>query len=97
YAIFEDGTDMYWARSRTLEYLSSVIPNLPQGVKAQLGPDATGLGWVYQYVLVDETRRRSLSELRSLQDRYIRYQLKSVPGVAEVAPIGGFEQQYQVN
>jgi copper/silver efflux system protein len=97
YAIFEDGTDMYWARSRTLEYLSGVLPNLPQGVKAEIGPDATGLGWVYQYVLVDRSGQRGRAELRSLQDWYIRYQLKSVPGVAEVAPIGGFEQQYQVN
>lgn len=97
YAIFEEGTDIYWARSRTLEYLSGVLPNLPQGVKAQIGPNATGLGWVFQYVLVDSSGQQSLADLRSLQDWYIRYRLKSVPGVAEVAPLGGFEKQYQVN
>jgi copper/silver efflux system protein len=97
YVIFEDGTDIYWARSRTLEYLSSVIPRLPQGVTTELGPDATGLGWVFQYALVDTTGNYSLSELRSLQDWYLRYHLKSVPGVAEVAPLGGFVRQYQVN
>jgi copper/silver efflux system protein len=97
YVIFEDGTDIYWARSRTLEYLSSVLPALPEGVKTELGPDATGLGWVYQYVLSDTTGRHSLAELRSYQDWYLRYYLKSVPGVAEVAPLGGFGKQYQVN
>jgi Cu(I)/Ag(I) efflux system membrane protein CusA/SilA len=97
YVIFEDDTDIYWARSRTLEYLSSVIPRLPQGVQTELGPDATGLGWVFQYVLVDESGRHSLAELRSLQDWYLRYYLKAVPGVAEVAAVGGFVQQYQVN
>jgi Cu(I)/Ag(I) efflux system membrane protein CusA/SilA len=97
YIIFEDGTDIYWARSRTLEYLSSVLPRLPEGVKTELGPDATGLGWVFQYALVDETGKHGLSELRSFQDWYLRYYLKSVPGVAEVAPIGGFGKQYQVN
>jgi Cu(I)/Ag(I) efflux system membrane protein CusA/SilA len=97
YVIFEDGTDIYWARSRTLEYLSSVIQRLPQGVTTELGPDATGLGWVFQYALVDESGRYSLAELRSLQDWYLRYHLKSVPGVAEVAPLGGFVRQYQVN
>jgi Cu(I)/Ag(I) efflux system membrane protein CusA/SilA len=97
YVIFEDGTDIYWARSRTLEYLSSVIQGLPQGVRTELGPDATGLGWVFQYALVDESGRYSLAELRSLQDWYLRYHLKSVPGVAEVAPLGGFVRQYQVN
>ncbi len=97
YVIFEDGTDIYWARSRTLEYLSSVLPRLPEGVKAELGPDATGLGWIYQYVLVDKSGTHSLSELRSYQDWYLRYYLKSVPGVAEVASLGGFGQQYQVN
>ncbi|HEX7623702.1 MAG TPA: CusA/CzcA family heavy metal efflux RND transporter [Anaeromyxobacteraceae bacterium] len=97
YAIFEDGTDIYWARSRTLEYLSSVLPTLPQGVKTEIGPDATALGWVFQYVLVDESGQHSLAELRSAQDWYLRYHLKSVQGVAEVAPLGGFGQQFQVN
>jgi Cu(I)/Ag(I) efflux system membrane protein CusA/SilA len=97
YVIFEDGTDLYWARSRTLEYLSPVIPSLPEGVKAELGPDALGLGWVYQYALVDETGKRSLAELRSLQDWYLRYHLKAVQGVAEVAAVGGYQKQYQVN
>ncbi len=97
YVIFEDGTDLYWARSRTLEYLSGVLPRLPEGVKTELGPDATGLGWVYQYALVDTTGKHSLAELRSYQDWYLRYQLKSVAGVAEVASLGGFTRQYQVN
>jgi Cu(I)/Ag(I) efflux system membrane protein CusA/SilA len=97
YVIFEDDTDIYWARSRTLEYLSSVLPRLPQGVQTELGPDATGLGWVFQYALVDESGKHSLAELRSLQDWYLRYYLKAVPGVAEVAAVGGFVQQYQVN
>ena len=95
YVVFEEGTDIHWARSRTLEYLSGV--GLPQGVKAELGPDANGLGWVYEYALVDKSGRHSLAELRSFQDWYMRYYLKSVPGVAEVAPLGGFGQQYQVN
>jgi Cu(I)/Ag(I) efflux system membrane protein CusA/SilA len=97
YIIFEDDTDIYWARSRTLEYLSSVIPRLPQGVQTELGPDATGLGWVFQYALVDDSGNHSLADLRSLQDWYLRYYLKAVPGVAEVATVGGFVQQYQVN
>ncbi len=97
YVIFEDGTDLYWARSRTLEYLSGVLPRLPAGVRTELGPDATGLGWVFQYALVDTTGRRNLAELRSLQDWYLRFHLQSVPGVSEVAPIGGFVRQYQVN
>jgi copper/silver efflux system protein len=97
YVIFEDGTDIYWARSRTLEYLSGVLPGLPQGVKTELGPDATGLGWIFQYALVDTSGRHSLAELRACQDWMLRYYLKSVPGVAEVAPIGGFTRQYQVN
>jgi len=97
YIIFEDGTDIYWARSRTLEYLSGVLPRLPQGVAAEIGPDATGVGWVFQYALLDTTGRHDLAELRSLQDWYLRYHLKSVPGVAEVAPLGGFVRQYQVN
>lgn len=97
YVVFEEGTDIYWARSRTQEYLASVLPRLPQGVKTELGPDATGLGWIFQYALVDSTGQYSLAELRSYQDWYLRYYLKSVPGVAEVAPIGGFGKQYQVN
>ena len=97
YIIFEDGTDIYWARSRTLEYLSSVLPRLPEGVKTELGPDATGLGWIFQYALVDKSGKHSLAELRSYQDWYLRYYLKAVPGVAEVAPVGGFGKQYQVN
>jgi Cu(I)/Ag(I) efflux system membrane protein CusA/SilA len=97
YVVFEDGTDIYWARSRTLEYLSSVLPSLPEGVKSTLGPDATGLGWVFQYVIADTSGQHSLEELRSLQDWFLRYHLKSVQGVAEVAPLGGFGKQYQVN
>jgi Cu(I)/Ag(I) efflux system membrane protein CusA/SilA len=97
YVIFEDGTDIYWARSRTQEYLSSALPRLPQGVRTEIGPDATSLGWVFQYALVDESGARSLAEIRSYQDWYLRYYLKAVPGVAEVAPIGGYGKQYQVN
>ena len=97
YVIFEDGTDIYWARSRTLEYLSAVLPRLPEGVKTELGPDATGLGWIFQYALVDTSGKQTLADLRSYQDWYLRYYLKAVPGVAEVAPIGGFGKQYQVN
>ncbi|HZT69393.1 MAG TPA: CusA/CzcA family heavy metal efflux RND transporter [Terriglobia bacterium] len=97
YIIFDEGTDIYWARSRTLEYLSSVLPRLPQGVKTELGPDATGIGWVFQYALIDTSGKQSLADLRSYQDWYLRYYLKSVPGVAEVAPLGGFVRQYQVN
>jgi copper/silver efflux system protein len=96
YVIFDEGTDIYWARSRTTEYLSTVLPRLPQGVRTELGPDATGVGWVFQYALVDTTGQHSLDELRSYQDWYLRYYLKSVPGVAEVAPLGGFVRQYQV-
>ena len=97
YIIFDEGTNIYWARSRTLEYLSGVLPRLPQGVRTELGPDATGIGWVFQYVLKDESGKRDLAELRSMQDWFIRYQLQSVQGVAEVAPLGGFVRQYQVN
>ena len=97
YIIFDEGTDIYWARSRTLEYLSNVLPRLPQGVKTELGPDATGIGWVFEYALIDTTGKQSLADLRSYQDWYLRYYLKSVPGVAEVAPLGGFVRQYQVN
>jgi Cu(I)/Ag(I) efflux system membrane protein CusA/SilA len=97
YVIFEDGTDIYWARTRTLEYLSGVLPRLPEGVKTELGPDATGVGWVFQYALVDTTGKHGLDELRSYQDWFLRYALQAVPGVAEVAPVGGFVRQYQVN
>jgi Cu(I)/Ag(I) efflux system membrane protein CusA/SilA len=97
YIIFEEGTDIYWARSRTLEYLSNVLPRLPQGVKTELGPDATGIGWIFEYALIDTTGKQSVADLRSYQDWYLQYYLKSVPGVAEVAPLGGFVRQYQVN
>ncbi|HET9012844.1 MAG TPA: efflux RND transporter permease subunit, partial [Gemmatimonadaceae bacterium] len=97
YVIFEDGTDLYWARSRVLEYLSGIKGKLPASVTPTMGPDATGLGWVFQYVLEDTTGRKTLAELRSLQDWYLRYQLTAVPGVAEVASVGGFEKQYQVD
>ena len=97
YVIFDDNTDQYWARSRALEYLSSVLGRLPEGAKTELGPDATSLGWIYQYALIDTTGQHSLSELRSYEDWYLRYHLRSVPGVADVAPIGGFTRQYQVN
>lgn len=97
YVIFRDGTDIYWARSRVLEYLSKIQPQLPAGVRTELGPDATGVGWVYQYALVDKSGRHDLAQLRSYQDWNLRYQLQSVPGVAEVASIGGFQKQYQVN
>lgn len=96
YVIFEDGTDIYWARSRVLEYLSKLQGKLPEGVTPQLGPDATGVGWVYQYALVDETKKHNLQELRAFQDWYLRYWLSSVPGVAEVASVGGYEKEYQV-
>jgi Cu(I)/Ag(I) efflux system membrane protein CusA/SilA len=96
YVIFEDGTDLYWARSRVLEYLSKIQAQLPQGVKTELGPDATSLGWVYQYALVDKTGKHSSDELRSYQDWFLRFAVQSVPGVAEVATIGGQVRQYQV-
>jgi len=96
YVIFQDGTDIYWARSRVLEYLSKIQARLPQGVQTELGPDATGVGWVFQYALVDQSGTHSLDELRSYQDWTLRYALQSVPGVAEVAAIGGFQKQYQV-
>ncbi|MBL8206205.1 MAG: efflux RND transporter permease subunit [Blastocatellia bacterium] len=97
YIIFEDGTDLYWARSRTLEYLSNITPKLPAGVNVELARDETAVGWIYQYALVDTTGKRNLAELRSLQDWHLRYELQSLPGVAEVAPVGGFVRQYQVN
>jgi Cu(I)/Ag(I) efflux system membrane protein CusA/SilA len=95
--IFQDGTDIYWARSRVLEYMSSVRAKLPAGVNPTLGPDATGVGWVFEYALVDKSGKHDLQELRSLQDWNVRYALESVPGVAEVASVGGFVKQYQVN
>ncbi|MGV8931573.1 MAG: efflux RND transporter permease subunit, partial [Luteimonas sp.] len=94
YVIFEDGTDIYWARSRVLEYLNFASKKLPAGVTPTLGPDATGVGWVYQYVL--EGKQKSLDELRAIQDWYVRYQLTKAPGVAEVASVGGFVRQYSV-
>jgi Cu(I)/Ag(I) efflux system membrane protein CusA/SilA len=97
YVIFEDGTDMYWARSRVLEYLNSATPKLPEGVRPTLGPDATGVGWVYQYALVDKSGDQSLADLRSLQDFNLRYALEAVEGVAEVASVGGFVKEYQIN
>ncbi len=96
YIIFEDGTDMYWARSRVLEQLNYVSGRLPDGVNPSLGPDATGVGWVFEYALVDTTGNHDLSELRSLQDWYLRYELQTVPGISEVASIGGYVKQYQV-
>ena len=94
YVIFEDGTDIYWARSRVLEYLNSIAGRMPRGVTPQLGPDATGVGWVYQYAVLSD--KHNLAELRTMQDWYLRYQLTKAHGVAEVASIGGFVQQYQV-
>ena len=96
YVIFEDGTDLYWARSRVLEQLNFVSARLPDGVTPSLGPDATGVGWIYEYALVDRSGQRDLAELRSIQDWYLRYELQTVPGVAEVASLGGFVRQYQV-
>jgi Cu(I)/Ag(I) efflux system membrane protein CusA/SilA len=97
YVIFEDGTDMYWARTRVLEYLSKITPQLPQDVKVELGPDASSVGWVFQYALVDRTGQHSSDELRSFQDWFLRYAVQSVPGVSEVATVGGQVRQYQVN
>ncbi|MEQ8798140.1 MAG: CusA/CzcA family heavy metal efflux RND transporter [Salinisphaeraceae bacterium] len=97
YVIFEEGTDIYWGRSRVLEYLNSASADLPEGVNPTLGPDATGVGWVYQYALVDKSGRHSLADLRSLQDFNLKYALESVEGVAEVASVGGYEKEYQVN
>src|SRR6059036_2300106 len=96
YVIFQDGTDLYWARSRVLEYLSKIQARLPPGVQTELGPDATGVGWVFQYALVDRSGKHSLDALRSYQDWTLRYALQSVPGVAEVAAVGGFVKQYQI-
>ncbi|MGH7562924.1 MAG: efflux RND transporter permease subunit, partial [Gemmatimonadota bacterium] len=97
YVVFEDDVDLYWARSRILEYLNSIRDRLPEVVQPQLGPDATGVGWVYQYLLVDTTGTYNLAQLRSLQDWTVRFQLQSVEGVAEIATFGGFEKQYQVD
>jgi Cu(I)/Ag(I) efflux system membrane protein CusA/SilA len=97
YVIFDEGTDLYWARSRTLEYLSAVTSRFPEGVRTELGPDASGLGWIMQYVLEDDSGKHSLAELRAYQDWYLKSYLKKVPGVAEIATVGGFVQQYQVN
>ncbi|MBI2607985.1 MAG: efflux RND transporter permease subunit [Deltaproteobacteria bacterium] len=97
YVIFEDGTDLYWARSRVLEYLSKILPKLPADVKTEIGPDATSIGWVYQYALQDDSGNLNLAELRSLQDWNLKFHLQAVPGVAEVATIGGFVKQYQIN
>ena len=96
YIIFEDGTDLYWARSRVLEYLNQVQNRLPEGVTSTLGPDATGVGWIYEYALVDRTGGHDLAGLRSLQDWFLRYELKTIPGIAEVASVGGMVKQYQV-
>ncbi len=96
YIIFEDGTDIYWARARVLEYLSQAASQLPDNVEPRLGPDATGVGWVYQYALVDRTNQHDLSQLRSLQDWFLKYELQTVPGVSEVATVGGMVKQYQV-
>ncbi|HLJ76717.1 MAG TPA: CusA/CzcA family heavy metal efflux RND transporter [Acidobacteriaceae bacterium] len=97
FVVFEDGTDLYWARSRVTEYLQQITGNLPADVHPAIGPDATGAGWVYEYAIVDPSHTKSLADLRALQDWYLRYQLRTVPGVAEVASIGGFVRQYQVN
>jgi Cu(I)/Ag(I) efflux system membrane protein CusA/SilA len=96
YVLFDDGTDLYWARSRVLEYLNQAQSRLPESARPALGPDATGVGWIYEYALVDRTGRHDLSQLRSLQDWFLRYELKTVPGVAEVASVGGMVKQYQV-
>ncbi|MEL7400435.1 MAG: efflux RND transporter permease subunit, partial [Pseudomonadota bacterium] len=96
YVIFDEDTDMYWARSRVLEYLSQVAPTLPPNSRPQLGPDATGVGWAYLYALVDRTGKHDLSQLRSLQDWFLRYELLTVPGVSEVSALGGMVKQYQV-
>jgi len=97
YVIFDDDTDLYWARSRVLEYLSQVAGELPEAAKPELGPDATGVGWVYSYALVDRSGQHDLSELRALQDWFLKFELQTVPGVSEVASVGGYEQEYQIN
>src|SRR5207244_13414420 len=97
YVIFEDGTDIYWARSRVTEYLSTVRGMLPEGVNPVIGPDATGVGWIFEYALVDKSGKNNLAQLRSFQDWNLRYALESVKGVSEVAPVGGFVKQSQVD
>lgn len=94
--IFQDGTDLYWARSRALEYLSKLQGKLPEGVTPQLGPDATGVGWIFEYALIDESGKYTLQDMRTFQDWYLRYWLTSVPGVAEVASVGGYQKEYQI-
>ena len=96
YVIFDEDTDLYWARSRVLEYLSQATPSLPAGVRPQLGPDATGVGWVYIYALTDPTGKHDISQLRSLQDWFLKYELQGVAGVSEVSTVGGMVKQYQV-
>src|SRR2546430_10837132 len=96
YVLFEDGTDLYWARSRVLEYLNQVQARLPKEARTALGPDATGVGWIYEYALIDKSHTHDLSQLRALQDWFLKYELKSVPNVAEVASLGGMVRQYQV-
>ena len=96
YVVFDDGTDLYWARSRVVEYLQQISGRLPAAVHPAIGPDATGAGWVYEYAIIDKGRTHSLADLRSLQDWHLRYQLETVPGVAEVATIGGYVKQYQI-
>src|SRR5438093_119733 len=96
YVIFQEGTDLYWARSRVMEYMNAIRSRLPEGANPVLGPDATSVGWAFQYALVDRTGRHDLSELRTFQDFHLRYALASVPGVAEVASVGGYQRQYQV-
>src|SRR6195952_5219999 len=96
YVLFEDGTDLYWARSRVLEYLNQVQSRLPASAKTALGPDATGVGWVYEYALVDRTGKNDLSQLRTLQHWFLKYELKSLPNVSEVASVGGMVRQYQI-
>src|SRR2546427_1061176 len=97
YVIFDEGTDLYWGRSRVLEYLDKIRGKLPEGIAPTLGPDATGVGWAYEYALVDRSGKHNLAELRSFNDWYVRYWLESVPGVAEVATVGGVVKQEQVN
>src|SRR5260370_39280916 len=97
YVIFDEGTDLYWGRSRVLEYLDKIRGKLPESITPTLGPDATGVGWAYEYALVDRTGKHNLAELRSFNDWYVRYWLESVPGGAEVATVGGVVKQYQVN
>src|SRR5437899_10626577 len=96
YVLFDDGTDLYWARSRVLEYLNQVQGRLPAGAKASLGPDATGVGWIYEYSLIDRTGQMDLSQLRALQDWFLKYELKTVANVSEVAIVGGMVRQYQI-